>query len=141
MSTVQKLVSLLYDSASHIEELKRRLNQQNRYRELLEELLAVIHRDGGHYTDLAGLEGSVADATEIIHKLRGHKDARDANAQYKISMAKQAADWLLLEIDQLKATIDNVNTGATLTAVLRSLDQAHSMFDSLMKELRKELVE
>lgn len=139
MSTVQKLVSLLYDSAGHVEELKRRLNQQNRYRELLEELLAVIHRDGGHYTDLAGLEGSVADATEIIHKLRERNTSHGAHAQRKIEEAKTVTDWFLKEIDRLKAIIDISNTGVTDAAVLNLLNRAQGMFESLMKELKQEL--
>jgi len=32
----------------------------------LENLLAVIHRDGGHYVGRHGLDKAVADATEII---------------------------------------------------------------------------
>ncbi len=37
---------------------------------LLKELLAVIHRDGGQYTELAGLALSVEDAIESISNAR-----------------------------------------------------------------------
>lgn len=37
---------------------------------LLNELLAVIHRDGGHYTLLAGLPASVEDAMGVFYDLR-----------------------------------------------------------------------
>lgn len=36
------------------------------YQTLLYDLLAVIHRDGGHYTALAGLAVSVEDAMELV---------------------------------------------------------------------------
>jgi hypothetical protein len=37
----------------------------------LEELLAVIHRDGGHHTAEVGIEQSCKDAERIIHEMRG----------------------------------------------------------------------
>jgi hypothetical protein len=40
------------------------------YRALLIELLAVIHRDGGQYTQLTGLAVSVEDAITRIHDMR-----------------------------------------------------------------------
>jgi hypothetical protein len=38
------------------------------------ELLAIIHRDGGHYTSQHGIEKSRIDAIEIIYKLRSDFD-------------------------------------------------------------------
>jgi hypothetical protein len=40
---------------------------------LLLNLLAIIHGDGGHYTDEWGLEKSVEDAVKIIYKLKEDK--------------------------------------------------------------------
>ena len=40
------------------------------YQFLLDELLAVIHRDGGHYTVLTGHDVSVADAMDLVLRLR-----------------------------------------------------------------------
>jgi hypothetical protein len=40
------------------------------YKAILNELLAVIHRDGGHYTLLAGFVASVEDAMHIVQELR-----------------------------------------------------------------------
>ena len=37
----------------------------------IENLLAVIHRDGGHHTINAGLERSIADAAQEVNRLRG----------------------------------------------------------------------
>jgi hypothetical protein len=37
---------------------------------LLKELLAVCHRDGGQYTELAGLAASVEDAIESVSGTR-----------------------------------------------------------------------
>jgi len=36
------------------------------YEMLLHNLLAVIHRDGGHYTGQYGIEKSVEDAIKIV---------------------------------------------------------------------------
>lgn len=36
----------------------------------LQNLLALIHRDGGHYTDAHGIEKSIADAEKHILELR-----------------------------------------------------------------------
>lgn len=41
--------------------------------DLLEELLAIIHRDGGHYADEHGLAKAVADAEVIVLELRDGK--------------------------------------------------------------------
>lgn len=40
------------------------------YKAMLDELLAVIHRDGGQYTVLAGYEVSVGDAKYAIEDVR-----------------------------------------------------------------------
>lgn len=49
----------------------RSLIEQDDHKGLLLNLLAVIHRDGGHYTELAGLETSVVDAFRIVPALFG----------------------------------------------------------------------
>ena len=41
------------------------------------DLLAVIHRDGGHHTSDVGVEQSVLDAIQIIHEMRGLSCADD----------------------------------------------------------------
>ena len=38
------------------------------YEHHLKELLAIIHRDGGHYTEKHGIEKSVKDAITIIYR-------------------------------------------------------------------------
>lgn len=40
--------------------------EKDDYKRLLLELLAVIHRDGGHYTELVGLQTSVEQAEHLI---------------------------------------------------------------------------
>ena len=42
----------------------------NNYEHLLKELLAVIHRDGGHYVSEHGFEKAVNDAIDLILKER-----------------------------------------------------------------------
>ena len=39
------------------------------------ELIAVIHRDGGHYTDENGLEKSCQDAIKFVHGLHEYRDS------------------------------------------------------------------
>lgn len=48
---------------------------------LLHSLLAVCHRDGGQYTELAGLTVSVVDALRIVEAL--HKDNAALKARLK----------------------------------------------------------
>ena len=40
------------------------------YKHILQNLLAIIHRDGGHYTEEHGLEKSVEDAIKVVAKER-----------------------------------------------------------------------
>ena len=42
------------------------LDDGNKVEHHLKNLLAVIHRDGGHYTEEHGIEKSVKDATQIV---------------------------------------------------------------------------
>jgi hypothetical protein len=57
------------------------LVEEEDYEKLLKELLAVVHRDGGHYTILCGLSVSVLDGIiavqDLIYKNREMKDALD----------------------------------------------------------------
>lgn len=57
------------------------LVEEGNYEALLKELLAVVHRDGGHYTILCGLSVSVLDGIvavqDLIYKNREMKDALD----------------------------------------------------------------
>ena len=44
--------------------------REKTFERYLYDLLAIIHRDGGHYTEKNGLEKSVNDAIELISKER-----------------------------------------------------------------------
>ena len=46
--------------------------------EYLNNLLAVIHRDGGHHTGYVGTEQSVADAMHIVTETRGRAEEAEA---------------------------------------------------------------
>lgn len=50
------------------------------YKAHLLNLLARIHRDGGHYTMKHGLEKSVADADKIVAKLNSDADVFRRNS-------------------------------------------------------------
>jgi len=49
------------------------LEKENR---ILRELLAVIHRDGGHHTDEVGVAQSVADAISLIYDCMARREQR-----------------------------------------------------------------
>jgi hypothetical protein len=54
----------------------------------LRNLLAVVHRDGGHYTSEHGIEKSVKDAMELVPLLRADKDClRDQILAYQKDLA------------------------------------------------------
>ncbi len=48
----------------HLRNIEERID--NQHKDKLLNLLAVIHRDGGHYTEEHGIEKSTQDATLII---------------------------------------------------------------------------
>lgn len=64
-----------------LERLVRRCVDKGDHVVLLESLLAVCHRDGGQYTQLAGLATSVVDALRIVEAL--HKDNAALKARLK----------------------------------------------------------
>jgi hypothetical protein len=53
----------------------------------LRNLLAIIHRDGGHHTDAVGVEQSVADAHQVWAELRLQAEAVDVNAIRRVIAA------------------------------------------------------
>lgn len=60
----------------------RKLAAEGDHLSLLRDLLAVIHRDGGHYTELAGLDYSVIDAMSAFY------DLLEANASLRSQVAQ-----------------------------------------------------
>lgn len=73
-SMVDKLRAMLYrtDLCHQIALLERNLARKEAEvaTRQLQNLLAVIHRDGGHYTEACGLEKSTSDAVEVVCSLR-----------------------------------------------------------------------
>lgn len=47
----------------------------NDYEHMLNNLLAVIHRDGGHYTGKHGVQKSAEDAMKIVAEMYADKEA------------------------------------------------------------------
>lgn len=47
----------------------------------LKNLLAVIHRDGGHHTDACGIPQSVQDACDVFYKLLARVEELEAQAK------------------------------------------------------------
>lgn len=72
-STLSKADELTAIVSRHVE--------SGNYRVLLGSLLAVCHRDGGQYSELAGLTVSVVDALRIVEAL--HKDNAALKARLK----------------------------------------------------------
>ena len=71
----------------------------------LHNLLARIHRDGGHYTATHGLDKSVADADKIIADLYVTRDALTS----ELHEAYRRKDKSDTECDALQAQLDNAN--------------------------------
>ena len=72
----------------------------------IEDLLAVIHRDGGHHTINAGMERSIADAAQEIHRLRADAEKWATNASDGDGVSdlyedapKEERDWLIFYED------------------------------------------
>jgi len=56
----------IWDSLYELLSLRNRFNRYRKYKHLLHNILAYVHRDGGHYTENHGIEKSVGDAIAII---------------------------------------------------------------------------
>lgn len=52
------------------QEYVSKLGKEENYKELLLNLLAIMHGDGGHYTDKHGVSKSVLDAIDNYYKLK-----------------------------------------------------------------------
>ena len=61
----------------------------------LQNLLAVIHRDGGHYTAEHGLEKSVQDAMRLVPELRAERDELRAGLLPPATADDTALGWTL----------------------------------------------
>jgi len=72
IGTITKLreeLNLLEKTNAANEELAAEaLKQRDEYKRQLQELLAVIHRDGGHHTDARGIDISCLDAQEKVRQ-------------------------------------------------------------------------
>jgi len=55
------------------------------YKAMLDELLAVIHRDGGQYTVLAGYAVSVEDAKKLHLEMRRQRNALQERIRHLVS--------------------------------------------------------
>jgi hypothetical protein len=68
------------------------LVEDKNYEALLREVLAVVHRDGGHYTILCGLSASVLDAIVHVQDIRYHnREMADALARRKKNDGSQGS--------------------------------------------------
>lgn len=68
---IEELETLLHDANTALDISKIMLEKAERQRD---NLLARIHRDGGHYVTLHGLEKACADADLIVANLHGISD-------------------------------------------------------------------
>lgn len=65
-------------------ELIEEFVKEENYEALLKEILAVCHRDGGHYTILSGYSVSVLDAIVFVQDLiRENRELKDHVARNK----------------------------------------------------------
>ena len=80
---------------------------------LLRNLLARIHRDGGHYTEAHGLEKAVADADVIVARLFAKPTSKQANAIGKWPPYKGFEDHVRDVIAQLWAEREKPGSNTT----------------------------
>jgi len=72
VTTLKEQLALLEKTNAANEELAAEaIAQRDEYKRQLQELLAVIHRDGGHHTEARGIGLSCLDAQE---KVRGYHE-------------------------------------------------------------------
>ena len=76
-----------------------RVSDEDSTKEALLNLLAVIHRDGGHYVAKHGIEKAAADAEHLIAKERAVRDSEKGEA----TPAKIATGGESVEQEQNKA--------------------------------------
>ena len=50
--------------------ISRKIIEVDPYKHYLQNMLAIIHKDGGHYTKAHGLKKSVGDAMSLVAELR-----------------------------------------------------------------------
>jgi hypothetical protein len=104
-STVDKLSSIIarLDISQEMALLERNLAEKEAKSLLrdLRNLLATIHRDGGHYTDAHGLAHSVEEAHEVVGRDRAALDAERHRCLYWVDQAFGA-----LSLDEARRRIE-----------------------------------
>lgn len=77
-------IEVIHDLGDDYKRLIDELVEKEDYEKLLKELLAVVHRDGGHYTVLCGLSVSVLDGIVAVQDLMyKNREMSDALARKK----------------------------------------------------------
>lgn len=59
-------VAEFHDHGCRYRNIQRTINDLEEIKQKVGDLLATIHRDGGHYTSQHGLEKSLADAINVV---------------------------------------------------------------------------
>ena len=97
-------------------------------RHWLGELLAIIHRDGGHHTEAVGISQSVADAHAVWAALMAERDA----AQERDRLAKMITSRIQAERDAARAEVARLNAqleSITAENHSRAMREARSLED------------
>ena len=99
-----------YDAALYYIALEERLAAAEKCRRMLENLLARIHRDGGHYTAQHGMEKSFEDAEHVWASLI----QRAEEAEKERDATKAEFDLYSSPLEEHLAAAEKRNTAAIL---------------------------
>ena len=81
-SALDKVIEYIdYQQVELIAEAKQELSDLRKENESASNLLAIIHRDGGHYQTKHGTVKSIKDAIKIWHDLRNQLEQANEDAE------------------------------------------------------------
>jgi predicted RNase H-like nuclease (RuvC/YqgF family) len=114
----------------------------NRYRDL-KDLLAVIHRDGGHHTAQVGVTQSVRDAHNKWAALTSRAEAAETKLAYQIKAAVVTAEYTrpilekvsALEKETAEVVADFEKLGNENRQLREKLERMHARADSTIQVL------
>lgn len=121
MDDMDKHVEALQLIADHVAQQTEALRAENaRLAHHLQNILARIHGDGGHFTAEVGIDASVISANEKVAKIHG--EAAEAEGRER-RLRERDADLItsLRELEKEAEGYDDPKTACGLDAAIRSL--------------------
>lgn len=95
----------------------------------IRDLLAVIHRDGGHHTEAVGLDQSITDAQAAVCELKRElaMGKREPLSDYEILDILDIATAADLRFSMYS---DDVETRAAIKRLARAVEHAHGIINT-----------